>query len=360
MAAGIEGRKQDHLTLCATEDVGFRAQGTLLDGVRFVHDAVPELDAGAIDSTTRLLGKRLRAPIVIAAMTGGTDEAAKVNQALAAVAEARGYGFGLGSQRAMMKRPDSVATFRVRDAAPTTLVLGNLGGVQAAASTTREVRALIEAVGADALCVHLNPAMEVVQPEGDRDFRGVLAAIARLVQELEVPVVAKETGCGLSPRAARKLASAGVRHVDVSGAGGTSWVGVETRRAADAGDVRKRALGEALWDWGVPTAVATVACAKAGFATVIATGGIATGLDVARALALGAHAAGFARPALKALHQGGVAAVHEYFDEVEAELRAVMLLVGAGDVAALRHAPRILSGELRGWLDQLGLDHARG
>lgn len=355
MSGGIEGRKQDHLTLCATEDVGFRAQGTLLDGVRFVHDALPELDAAAVDLSTRLLGKRLRAPIVIAAMTGGTAEAAKVNMALAGVAEARGYGFGLGSQRAMMRRPESAATFKVREAAPTTLVLGNLGGVQVAATDTAEVRALVDTIGADALCVHLNPAMEIVQPEGDRDFRGVLAAIGRLVQELGVPVVAKETGSGLSPAAARKLASVGVRHVDVSGAGGTSWVGVETRRAADAGDRQKRALGEAFWDWGVPTAVATAACAREGFQTVIATGGVATGLDVARAIALGAHAAGFARPALVALHHGGVAAVHEMFEAVEAELRAVMLLVGAADLVTLRAAPRILSGELRGWLEQLGI-----
>ena len=355
MAGEIEGRKRDHLTLCATEDVGFRGQGTLLDGVRLVHDALPELHADEVDTSVRLLGKRLRAPILIAAMTGGTEEAAKVNRSLAAIAEARGYGFGLGSQRAMMKRPESTSTYRVRDMAPTTLVLGNVGGVQAAACSTADVQALVDAVDADAFCVHLNPAMEIVQPEGDRDFRGVLGALARLTRELRVPVVAKETGSGIAPAAARKLVAAGVRHVDVSGAGGTSWVGVETKRAAASGDERQRALGEAFWDWGVPTAVATAGCAVAGFTTVIATGGIATGLDVARAIALGASAAGFARPALVALHAGGEAAVHRLFDGVEAELRAAMLLSGARDLVALRAAPRVLSGELRAWLSALGL-----
>jgi isopentenyl-diphosphate delta-isomerase len=194
--------------------------------------------------------------------------------------------------------------------------------------------------------------MEAVQPEGDRDFRGIVEAIARLSRELEVPVVAKETGCGIGPAAATKLRSIGVRHVDVSGAGGTSWVGVETKRAQGR-DEAKRALGEALWDWGIPTAVSTQVCARAGFSTVIATGGVSSGLDVARAIALGASAAGIARPALKALHEGRI---DSFFDGVEAELRAAMLLTGSGTVEALRRAPRVVGGELSVWLRQLYSD----
>jgi isopentenyl-diphosphate delta-isomerase len=354
MTTDLGRRKDDHLTLCAEGDVGFRSATTLLDGVRLVHDALPELAIDDVDLSVRLLGKRLRAPIVIASMTGGTDEAGRINHALAAIAEKRGYGFGLGSQRAMMKRPGSAPTFRVRDVAPTALVLSNVGGVQAAKCSTDEIAALVADVASDALCVHLNPAMELVQPEGDRDFRGVVDAIARLARELPIPVLAKETGCGIGPAAARKLRAAGVRHVDVSGAGGTSWVGVETRRA-EGKDEAKRALGEAFWDWGVPTAVSTAVCAAAGFTTIVATGGIASGLDVARAIALGASAAGLARPVLKALQSGGEAGVLQLLDGVEAELRAAMLLVGARDVASLRTAPRVLSGDLRAWLDQLGL-----
>jgi isopentenyl-diphosphate delta-isomerase len=237
----------------------------------------------------------------------------------------------------------------VRDVAPTTLVLGNVGVVQAAKSSTDEIRSLVKHVGADALCVHLNPAMEVVQPEGDRDFRGVAEGIGRLVRELEIPVIAKETGCGIGPAAARKLRAAGVRHVDVSGAGGTSWVGVETKRAKGQDD-GKYALGEAFWDWGVPTAVSTAACAREGFTTIVATGGITRGLDVAHAIALGASAAGIARPVLKALHEGGRAGALRFLDGVEAELRTAMLLCGAGSVAALREAPRVIGGELAVWL----------
>ncbi len=356
MGTGIESRKGDHLTLCATEDVGFRGVGTLLDGVRFIHDAVPELAVEEIDLRTRVLGKLLRAPIVIASMTGGTEEAARVNRELASIAEERGYGFGLGSQRAMMKRPESASTFEVRTVAPTTLVLANVGGVQAAKSSTAEIAALIEAVAADALCVHLNPAMEIVQPEGDHDFRGVVEAIARLVRELPVPVLAKETGCGIGPAAAKKLRAAGVQHVDVSGAGGTSWVGVETKRAQAQGGAAKAALGEAFWDWGVPTAVSTAACAAAGFRTIVATGGIASGLDVARAIALGASAAGIARPVLRAFYEGGRAGALAFLDGVEAELRTAMLLVAAPDVASLRTAPRVIGGELAVWLRALRIE----
>jgi len=354
MGSGIESRKGDHLTLCATGDVGFRAQGTLLSDVRLVHDALPELSIDEIDTRVRLFGKQLRAPIVIAAMTGGTDEAARVNRELASIAEERGYGFGLGSQRAMMKRPDSAASFVVRDVAPTAVVLGNIGGVQAVKSSVEEIRALTDHIGADALCVHLNPAMELVQPEGDRDFRGIAEAIGRLGRELGIPVIAKETGCGIGPAAAKKLRAVGVRHVDVSGAGGTSWVGVETKRA-EGRDERKRALGEAFWDWGVPTAVATAACAREGFATIIATGGVSRGLDVAHAIVLGATAAGIARPVLKALHEGGRAGAVQFLESIEDELRTAMLLCGARDLEALRTAPRIIGGELGVWLRELGL-----
>lgn len=348
----IGQRKADHLALCATDEVAFRSKSTLFEQVRLVHDALPDLDAADIDTRCTLLGKTLRAPIVIAAMTGGTDEAARVNRELSSIAEERGYGFGLGSQRAMHVRTGTAPTYAVRDVAPSTLVLGNLGVVQARAMTTAEIEALVRGVGADALCIHLNPAMELVQPGGDRDFRGGLETIARLVKELPCPVVVKETGCGLSRRVGERLRSVGVAHVDVSGAGGTSWVAVETKRAEASNDERARALGEALWDWGIPTAASVGLVAPLGFETVIATGGVMTGMDVARAIALGASAAGIARPALKALTAGGRAGALAFLDAVEAELRAVMLLTGSKDLDGLRRAPRIVGGELRMWLEQ--------
>jgi isopentenyl-diphosphate Delta-isomerase len=348
--ADIATRKQNHLDLATTGDVGFHSTTTLFECVRLVHDALPDLDTAAIDLSCTLLGKRLSAPILIAAMTGGTERAQRINRELAAIAEQRGYAFGLGSQRAMHRDPKALSTYAVRDVAPSTLLLGNLGIVQATAMSTAEIRELVTLVGADALCVHLNPAMELVQAEGDRDFRGGVATLQRLASELGLPVVVKETGCGLSPSVAERLRAAGIRHIDVSGAGGTSWVAVEKERAAATA---QRNLGATFREWGIPTAASVALCARFGFDTLFATGGIRSGLDIAKAIALGASAGGIARSSLQALETGGREAALAFFDGIEAELRAGMLLVGAPNLAALRAAPRIVVGELADWLEQL-------
>lgn len=345
--ADIGRRKRDHLDLCATDDVAFRGKTTLLECVELVHQALPELALDDLDTHVELCGKRLRAPLVIAAMTGGSDASAEVNQELSRIAEARGYGFGLGSQRAMQRVPETAWTYEVRKHAPTTLVLGNVGVVQARETPSAALAKLVRDVGADALCVHMNPAMELIQPEGDRDFRGCLDTYARLVKDLPFPVIAKETGSGISRETATRLRQVGVEYADVSGAGGTSWVGVETLRA----ESEARGVGEALWDWGIPTAATVVYAREAGL-HVIATGGIKRGLDVARALALGATAAGIARPALQALREGGRAGADKFFDGIERELRAVMLLCGARTVRDLALAQRVISGQLRDWLQR--------
>ncbi|MFO0590162.1 MAG: type 2 isopentenyl-diphosphate Delta-isomerase [Polyangiaceae bacterium] len=344
-ASPIAQRKADHIDLCATGDVGFHDKTTLFEDVELIHDALPELSLDAVDTSVVLLDKRLRAPILIAAMTGGTDRAREINLALAEIAEERGYGFGLGSQRAMLLVEEKSPTYSVRDVAPSTLVLGNIGAVQARSLPTEALAELSARVGADAMCVHLNPAMEIIQPGGDRDFEGVLTTLERLARELPWPIVAKETGCGIGPSAAERLAKAGIRHVDVSGAGGTSWVAVETARA----EADQRSLGEAFRDWGVPTAasIAITRRVKPRFKTIIATGGVSSGLDVAKALVLGAHAAGLARPVLKAYTEGGKAGATRFLQQVENELRAAMLLVGARNVAAMRKAPHLCTGRLR-------------
>ena len=351
----IGSRKADHLALCATDEVAFRDKTTLLEQVRFIHDALPDLDADALDTSCMLLGKPLKAPLVIAAMTGGTDQAARINRELASIAEEHGFGFGLGSQRAMHVRADAVtkSSYSVRDVAPKALVLGNLGVVQARQMTLSEIEALVRTIEADALCIHLNPAMELVQPGGDRDFRGGLDTIAAAVRELPFPVIVKETGCGLSRGVGERLLGAGVRHVDTSGAGGTSWVAVETKRAEAVADHAARALGEALWDWGIPTAASIGMLAPLGFETIIATGGVASGIDVARAIALGASAAGIARPVLMALTAGGREGAVAFLRGVLAELRAVMLLTGSPDIAALRRSKRLIGAELRLWIETL-------
>jgi isopentenyl-diphosphate delta-isomerase len=214
--------------------------------------------------------------------------------------------------------------------------------------STAEVEDLVGAVGADALCVHLNPAMELVQAEGDRDFRAGLATLSRLSSELKVPVIAKETGCGLSSHVARRLHATGIRHVDVSGAGGTSWVAVETHRARDS----QKELGQAFWDWGIPTAASVGLVARQGFETIFATGGVKSGLDIAKSIALGASAGGIARPMLQALEGGGPEGARAYAARIEAEIRTAMLLTGSRDLSALRRAPRVLLGELKEWLGQ--------
>lgn len=340
----IESRKTDHLELAVRGDVAFRST-TLLECVRLPHCAVPELHFDELDTGTSVLGKRLSAPLLIAGMTGGTDHARRINFTLAEVAEELGLGFGLGSQRPMLLSAHHRASYDVRAVAPGCLLLGNIGAVQATELSSARVEDELLSIGVDALCVHLNPAMELIQPGGDRDFRGVLDTLQRLTEELPVPVVAKETGCGISVGSARALRQRGVQHVDVSGAGGTSWVAVETHRA----ETERRALGELFWDWGVPTAASVVAAERSGFRTVFATGGLKNGLDLARALVLGAHAGGIARPVLQALENEGREGAVRFLKQVLLELRTAMLLLGAGSVRDLRAVRPLITGELASW-----------
>jgi isopentenyl-diphosphate delta-isomerase len=343
--ADIASRKADHLDLATSGDVGFRGRTTLFECVDLIHDALPELDVSEVDTSSTLLGKRLAAPILIAAMTGGHERAARINRELASIAEERGYAFGLGSQRPILKDRSSLSTYRVREVMPNALLLGNLGIVQATKLKTSEIRELVELVGADALCIHLNPAMELVQAEGDRDFRGGLDTLERLVNELGVPVIAKETGCGLSSSVAHRLRAHGVKHVDVSGAGGTSWVAVEMHRASGP----NKQLGETFREWGIPTAASVAFVARHGFETIFATGGVRDGLEIAKAVALGASAGGIARGALQALEAGGREGALAFLSRVETEIRTAMLLVGARTLAELRAAPKLVRGELAEW-----------
>jgi isopentenyl-diphosphate delta-isomerase len=345
LADSIGDRKRSHLELCEAEEVEYAGKTTLLEDVDLIHDALPELAVDEVDVSAELLGKRLRAPLLITGMTGGTDEASAINRDLAQVADEHGIAFGLGSQRAMQRTPDLAYTFAVRAHAPTALVLANLGVVQAGALATAEVEGLVRAVGADALCVHLNPAQELIQPGGDRDFRGGLRTVSRLVRELPVPVVVKETGCGISRPVAERLRGAGVHTIDVSGAGGTSWVKVETLRA----DERARARGALFADWGIPTAAALLGVRGLGL-EVLASGGVRTGLDVAKAIALGARAVGVALPVFRAYREGGRAAAGRFIEGLVDGLRTAMVLTGSRDLEALGRTPVVLGSRVREWV----------
>lgn len=344
----VSQRKTDHLDLTISGNVGF-TRTNLLEQVELVHQALPELEYATIDTQLSLFGKSVRSPLVIASMTGGNERAESINHSLAEVAERGGYAIGLGSQRAMVKtgRIDaSVArSYQLRHIAPHVPLFGNIGVMQAKEMSLDLLEEMVGCVGADALCVHLNPAQEMIQPEGDRDFRGGLQTIARLNEELSIPILVKETGCGISRETALQLQRAGVKHLDVSGAGGTSWVAVEKFRAQ--GELASR--GELFHDWGIPTAASLLEVAPCQFSTVIATGGIRSGLDVARALALGAHAAGVARYVLQALDREGIDGALQFLQQIENELRTTMLLTGSANLAALRRTRRLLGPALQAW-----------
>jgi len=348
----IARRKADHLEVAASGRADF-TRSTLLEHVHLVHQALPELALDAIDLTTTLVGKNLRAPLIISGMTGGTAEATAVNRDLARAAQAAGIAFGVGSQRAMAEHPELAASYQVRDVAPDVVLLGNLGAVQAVAMGPARVAELAKQIGADALAIHLNPGQELIQDHGDRDFSGLVAGIARIVDGAGLPIVVKETGCGMSAETARALTGAGVATVDVSGAGGTSWVAVEAVRAQAGSDAA--ALGAELRDWGLPTAVSVVACARAKL-TVIASGGLRSGYDVARALALGARAGGMAAPMLRAHRAGGHEQVAREIARTIAVIRAVCLLAGCKRARDLARAPRHLGAPLRTYLQDLGLE----
>jgi len=353
----IESRKGDHLRLSAAGDVDALV-GPGWEDVRLVHEALPEIDAGTVDLSVAFLGHRLRAPLLIAGMTGGHQTAHEVNAVLARAAERHGLAMGVGSQRAALRRPDLAYTYTVvREQAPTAMLIGNIGAPQLIPQADTppleldEVHLAVDMIRADALAIHLNFLQESVQPEGERRSRGCSEAIRRVVEAIAAPVIAKETGAGISRSTALRLRDLGVAGLDVGGVGGTSFAAVEGLRAEAQGSTGSQRLGEVFRDWGIPTPVSVVGVQVAGL-PVIATGGIRSGLDAAKALALGASLVGVARPLLQAALDGE-AAVDTWIEQFLHELRTVLFLTGSIDIAALRRRPRVITGRTRAWLDQL-------
>lgn len=331
-------RKKEHLEICLDTERVTSASGTGLSRYRFVHNALPELDIDEIDLSTTFLGKRLQAPILISSMTGGFDLARKVNRNLAAAAQSLGVAMGVGSQRVAVEEPSAAGSFEVRDVAPDILLFGNLGAVQLNYGYTVEhCRRAVSMIGADALILHLNVLQEAVQPEGNRNFKGLGEKIAAVCRDLEVPVIAKEVGNGISVDAAIRLQRAGVKALDVAGYGGTSWSAVEAQRAVKQGKRPDTAFAA----WGIPTEEALVSVRQAlPDIQLIASGGVRSGVDIAKAIALGADLGAFGQPLLAAALESS-AKVIEFIAGVIHELKVSMLCVGAVDLTALRKAPLV-------------------
>jgi isopentenyl-diphosphate Delta-isomerase len=328
-----QNRKADHLRVCLEEDVQGR-QSTGLERYQFTHCCLPELDRRDINITTQFLGKALGAPLLISSMTGGTELAQLINYRLAAVAQQYGLAMGVGSQRVAIENPEVVSTFAVRSIAPDILLFANLGAVQLNYRYgVKECLQIVEWLEADALVLHLNPLQECVQTNGDTNFKGLLVKIEQLCQSLPVPVIAKEVGNGISAVMAQRLMEAGISAIDVAGAGGTSWSKVESERAHDP---LQRRLGKTFANWGIPTADCITSIRSiAPTIPLIASGGLRNGLDVAKAIALGADLAGLALPFLQAAAESELA-LQQLVEALIAEINTVLFCTGSATLSDLR------------------------
>ena len=339
-------RKQDHLRICVEKQVEAGFSG--FSDVRLVHAALPECSLGKIDMRTRFLNHRFDSPLFLAAMTGGHHDALSINRNLAAAAEKHGIGMGVGSQRAALEDPDLEDSFTVvREAAPRAFICANLGVVQLRDHGIEWAERAVEMIDAQAICIHLNFLQEAIMPEGDPDARGCLDALCTLCRDFTLPVIVKETGAGISRETAGLLWAAGVSAIDIGGLGGTSWAKVECLRSPES---RQARVGEKFVDWGIPTVVSLREVAGTG--PVIATGGVRSGLDMAKGLALGADLCGMALPLLAPARKSEEA-VSEVIEGFTKELAIAMFLSGAGTVKTMKNVRTWITGTTRQMIEKI-------
>lgn len=312
-------RKREHIRICLADKVGFEKTNGF-EKLTLIHEALPEIHLAEINTACTFMGKEFSAPLFIEAMTGGTSESLRINENLAAAAEKCGIGMGLGSQRAMLRSPELASTYKIRHLAPTIFLAGNIGATQLKEISVDRLRWILSTVRADALAIHLNAAQELCQPEGDTDWGSIFTAIEEVCRTLGLPVIVKETGCGLSAATAKRLEKAGVDCIDTGGAGGTSWVRVERYRGS-----RKASL---FAEWGIPTAESLAECVRSVRIPVIASGGIRNGMEVVKALAMGASIVGMAMPFLKPAVTS-MASVVDTVESLKQEIMDTMFLIGA-------------------------------
>ena len=339
----ISDRKLAHLEICKNNDVEHH-RTTGFEDIELVHRTLPEVNFDDIDTSIEFLGRKLESPLIISAITGGHEASTEINKNLAIATENTRIAMGVGSQRAGITNEELTETFTVvRDYIRKAMVIGNIGAPQ-----VEYAPKAIEMLDTDALAIHLNPLQEIIQPEGDINAKGYVDSIENICSGTDVPIIAKETGAGIDGRDAKLLEEMGVDAIDIQGVGGTSWAAVETYRAED------RYLGEIFWDWGIPTAVSTVEVVNAVDVPVISSGGIRTGLEAAKAIALGADAVGMALPFLK--NSASQEQLNKFIERFNDSLRIAMFLVGANSIDELKESSLVIRGKTREWLTERGIN----
>jgi isopentenyl-diphosphate delta-isomerase len=350
----IHNRKNDHLNLSLDKDVESKTT-TMLECVNLIHNSLPEMDISDVDMSCEFLGKKINAPIIIGALTGGTSQGKKINELLASAAQIHNLPMMVGSQRIALENPNTIRSFSiVRENAPDVPLIANIGIPQLVKFHNFEsVEKIIKMIDADALAVHLNPLQEVIQPEGQPFFGQALKTLSKIIDYLEIPVIIKETGSGISKEVAKALINIGVKYIDVSGAGGISWAGIEYYRSKQNGS-KNTNLGEIFWDWGIPTAASI--CEVKSISTtnsnlfIIGSGGLRTGLDIAKSISIGADFVSLAGPFLRRC-EDGTKSLDLFINRLFQELKTAMFLTGTKNIEDLKHCPKVITSPLKNWLE---------
>lgn len=343
----IKKRKSEGIEIPLTKNVQGKKNSTYLEYVKLFHNALPEIDYDEIDLSTSFLDKSFSAPLIIDSMTGGTDEAFLINKRLGQIAEKYGLGMGLGSQRAGLKSEKLVESYSIaRKVAPNAFLIANIGGAQLSDGlSTADIAKIIKMIDADALAIHLNPLQELIQPEGEPRFKGILQKISDLVNNIEIPIIVKEVGSGISDDVALRLEKSGVRSINVAGSGGTSWAGIEKIRADQHNEYIKSRLGELFWDWGIPTALSILLVSRSVKIPIIASGGLRNGLEIAKCIILGSNLCAMAFPFLKRAAQSEEE-LEKFTRLILSEIRSTMFLLGKKDIGSLKNTRYILIDKL--------------
>jgi isopentenyl-diphosphate delta-isomerase len=350
MASETRKRKVEHVQISLNRNVQARNMTTGFEDIHFVHKALPEVNKSELNLSTTVFNHKFAAPLIVGAITGGASEATRINATIAEAVEKLELGMGVGSQRAAIEDKRLEETFAIaRKKAPTTFLVANIGGVQLVEGYGMdEVKKAAEMIQADAIAMHLNSLQETIQPEGQTNFRGVIEKISETAAALDIPVIAKETGAGIAAEEAERLENAGAKGIDVSGVGGTSFAAVEYYRTRTKNSFQRK-LGDVFWDWGITTATSVVEVSQSVNIPVIASGGIRSGVDVAKALALGGSLTSLSQPILQAAGKGVKDTIGALSLLIE-ELRNVMFLVGAASIQDLRRTPLVITGQTGEWL----------